>query len=1069
MPALRPSAALALTVASLAFVPALVMGCGNGGHGTPSGATRQTGQSQYASAPLPGSSNFGSHGAGESDNGGTPTAGAGGSGSSSGGGGSSGGAGLGGKSAGSTNATVSETDIYRVSGSRLYYLNEYRGLMIFDITNVDAPRLVGRAPVFGDPQEMYLDGNTAVIVVGDWYGTGTDGSPFYGSLARGLDCTDPANIKDVGDAPLRGYVQDTRVVGNVLYTVAQDYGWEYGWEYGWGGYYGYGGGGGVAVGASGGATPGLGSGSSQGPNVVLASVSFANGTLHKVSEQAVDGYNGIINVTSGSILLATTPPSTDPNDPYGESGTTTLQYVDITDSGGTIKPRGTISISGVLNGWGPDNGRWNLDFADEIHAHAIGCSGQYCGDNGYSYLLSTVDFTNPDAPSLTSTLSIDNLGWSAAARFDVEPGTAFQRLYLSPADYYDSDTGATPFSIYDLTDPAAPKLAGSTTLDGNIWMFMPEGDHVFALGNTYTPSGPYDQSLVEVQYVDVANPAAPAALGSTQFGDGWAWSPAEDTFKAFVVDSTQGLAVVPFSGWDYDSYQYTNGVELVQFGGLGITGSGTARTKGWVERGIFVGNRLYSLSDQAMAVIDYSNPSAPKVLGETTLARNVVSAQPQGSTIAELSSDWYGNDVTTSEMRVLPIANAAETTDTGNAASTTVNGVDAQVFHNGNLTYVVTDVQVPVTCDPNYYGGPTTPGGQCTGYTSQVTVVDTSGGGAVVLGSVQLPAMPYSYGYGWGWDGFWYYDWYDGADVAQVGGDALAFRRWFPQYSYDPNTGYPVYQDSLDALFVVDLSNATAPTVASLTITNDATTWWGNMQAIGDKLYTTHYEWIEQPDPGAPSGTVEWTRYYLDQVDLTDRAHPKIGQSINVPGTLVGASTEDPSVLYFADYDWDGDNENDAIAACKVDGGKCFLQSYTQLDGYVGNVIVQNDKAYMTVQEYDWMWEGTGAGTGGAVEQPYVELHQLDLTNPSAPVDRVSTNPDSGWGWLLGVQGDRAVVTSGWGPVAVDIYQLSDDNAPAYEQTVRTLGWGGANSITRQDNTLYLASGYWGVQPVQLQ
>jgi hypothetical protein len=97
-----------------------------------------------------------------------------------------------------------------------------------------------------------------------------------------------------------------------------------------------------------------------------------------------------------------------------------------------------------------------------------------------------------------------------------------------------------------------------------------------------------------------------------------------------------------------------------------------------------------------------------------------------------------------------------------------------------------------------------------------------------------------------------------------------------------------------------------------------------------------------------------------------------------------------------------------------------------------------------------------------------VELHQLDLTNPQQPVDRVATDANSGWGWLLGVQGDRAIVTSGWGPVGIDIYKLSDTQAPAFEQSVRTLGWG-ANAITRQGGTLYLASGYWGVQPIVLQ
>jgi hypothetical protein len=84
------------------------------------------------------------------------------------------------------------------------------------------------------------------------------------------------------------------------------------------------------------------------------------------------------------------------------------------------------------------------------------------------------------------------------------------------------------------------------------------------------------------------------------------------------------------------------------------------------------------------------------------------------------------------------------------------------------------------------------------------------------------------------------------------------------------------------------------------------------------------------------------------------------------------------------------------------------------------------------------------------------------------PADRSFTSAAAGWGWLLSVQGDRAVVTSGWGQVAVDIYPRSDTAAPAFQQTVRTLGWG-ANAITRQDNTLYLSSGYGGVQPIVLQ
>ena len=101
------------------------------------------------------------------------------------------------------------------------------------------------------------------------------------------------------------------------------------------------------------------------------------------------------------------------------------------------------------------------------------------------------------------------------------------------------------------------------------------------------------------------------------------------------------------------------------------------------ERGIFVHGRLVSLSDVALSVIDYGNHDAPKVTAALTLARNVIAAQPSGATIAEVSSDWWDNDVSTSEVRVLPLANAEESADAGDIPSALVDGINAQVFRNG--------------------------------------------------------------------------------------------------------------------------------------------------------------------------------------------------------------------------------------------------------------------------------------------------------------------------------------------------------------------------------------------------
>ena len=1029
------------TLASVGFSLALLGAC-SGGHpaGTGQPAQRLTGQTDFVSAPQLGgtSSTVGVGGGfGSAGTAAVPASNAGASASTP-----------------STSRAVQETDLYAVEGDRLYYLNSYRGLMVFDITNPDAPALLGRSPIFGDPQEMTVQNGICVVVVGDWYGQNTDGSPFHGSIVRGLDATDPTNITVVGEAKLGGYVQDTRVVGNVLYAVIEDYGWEYGWYDAWGGYYG---GGGVAspgIAIGGGTSSGYGYGGNATPAVVVASVSFANGVVTPVGLQTFPGTGGVFNVTPNAIMLATdvTGDGTSSNpDPVGQ---TSLQYVDISDPGGAIKLRGSIVVNGAVTGWGPDNGRWNLDFADGVTAHALGCGDSYCGDPSDSYILSTVDFSNPDAPVLESNFPIANLGWSAAALFS---GTS---LYLSPSDASFGTGATTPFSIYDLSSPTQPVLAGQTELTGSVWLYLPDGTRLFSVGSTNGESS----NQVEVQYLDVSNAASPQVIGTTTFGNGWAWTPAATTFKAVTIDDTQGLAVVPFSGWDYDASTYTNGVQLIQYSPTGITNSATAFSKGWVQRGIFVNGRLFSISDEALAVVNYANPAAPQVTSQLTLARNVVNAQPQGATIAELSSDWFGNDVTTSEMRVLPIANAAETSDNGTAVSTNIAGVGAQVFQNGTLAYIVTDVQHPAPCN-EWTSSPGAPSTGCTGWGEQVQVVDTSNGGAKLRGQIMLPDTPNGWD-GWGWGGFWYYDWFGGSEIVQVGSDALAFRRWYPQYAPTGPDGYPTYIDSLDALFVVDLSNPDAPAIASTTVTDDATAWWGDLQAVGNTLYATHYEWLTRPDPNAPSGTLWYVKYYLDQIDLSDRAHPKTGQKINVPGQLVGASSSDPNTLYTIDYRWDANNNprND-LDVVKISGGLAYLQSHTPLDGWVGNVIVQNDIAYTSVQEYDWM----NTAVNGVYNPPYVELHQVDLTNPQAPLDRVSTSQANGWGWLLAVQGDRAVVTSGWGPMGFDIYKLSATSAPVFDQSVRTLGWGGANSILRQDNTLYITSGYWGVQPVALQ
>jgi len=835
-----------------------------------------------------------------------------------------------------------------------------------------------------------------------------DGTPFHGSIVRGLDATDPGNIRVLGEARLGGWVRDDRVVGDVIYAVSEDYGWGYGW--------GYGGGvddaGGVSVG---------GASTTSRSSVIVSSVSFANGAIAQVDELRFDGWNGVFNVTPSAIMLASS----------GATDQTSLLYLDISDPGGTIVQRGARAVAGRVNGWGADNGRWNLDFADGKTAHVI---GQAAGYNG-GYVLSTVDFSNPNAPVLDSALTIAQTGWSAAARFDNN------RLYLSPESGYYDASQTTPFQVFDLTNPMAPKLAGTVAVPGSVWNILPApGSRLFTLGNDYQRLGEGD--AVSLHYLDVTNPAAPKLLGTSTFGQGWAWTPAAGTFKAFTMDAASGLVVLPFAGWDPAGRGYNNGLQLIEFTTTSVTTAGAAHTRGWVERGIFVGNRLVSLSDLSLAVVDYTNPKAPRVVTELTLARNVVTAQPSGATIAEVSSDWWDNDTTSSQVRVLPVANAEEAADTAAAVPTLdIDGTGARVFTNGHFSYIVTNVRTATPC-------PNATGGTCYERAQQVQVVDLANGGAVLRGKIQLPADRWGW-YGWGWGGFWWYDWWSGDDVVQVGGEVLAIRRWEPRYDAKGD-----YVASNSKLYVVDLANADAPNVASVVVQTDPQAWWGNLKVVGETLYTTHYEWIDDP-----SNERGWVKYYLDSIDLTDRASPRIGAKVNVPGLLVGGNAADPSIVYTIDYRWDGETTTNDFDVLRIRGSTATLLSHTTIHGWVGSTFVSGTQAYLSAQQY--IQDGNNLGSSK------VDLHAIDLSDPSHPRDRIAS--DQGWGWLLAVVGDRALVTSGWwGEQAIDVYRLRDGKAPRFEQTVRTRGWS-VNSVSRQDQTLFLSSGYWGVQKIPLQ
>ena len=224
------------------------------------------------------------------------------------------------------------------------------------------------------------------------------------------------------------------------------------------------------------------------------------------------------------------------------------------------------------------------------------------------------------------------------------------------------------------------------------------------------------------------------------------------------------------------------------------------------------------------------------------------------------------------------------------------------------------------------------------------------------------------------------------------------------------------------------------------------------MQVVGNPLYTTHEEWYQKSkDPASPS----LVRYFADRIDVSDRAHPRVKAKINVPGMIVGGSAQDPSLLYTVDYRWTGNSEVDDLDVIRVSGNTAEPLSAVTLDGYVGQTFIRGNTDYLSANLYS-----------PKASQPTVELHAVDLSEPSAPKDHVTTGTP-GWSWLLAVEGNVAVVQSGWRTGGVDLYLLQPGQPPVYRQSVRTNNLF-PNQISRQGNSLYLASGLWGVQRIDL-
>jgi len=134
---------------------------------------------------------------------------------------------------------VEEADIYRVDNDRLFYLNTYRGFIIYDVQDPKRPSVLSRLPIYGYPIEMFVSGTTVYALMRDalYLTQAKDKLKFERhnvSQLIAIDISDVRNPKVLKKVDIIGQLREgvSRKIEDTIYVVSyipQYYYW--GWSY----------------------------------------------------------------------------------------------------------------------------------------------------------------------------------------------------------------------------------------------------------------------------------------------------------------------------------------------------------------------------------------------------------------------------------------------------------------------------------------------------------------------------------------------------------------------------------------------------------------------------------------------------------------------------------------------------------------------------------------------------------------------------------------------------------------------------------------------------------------------
>ncbi len=808
---------------------------------------------------------------------------------------------------------VEEAEIYRIDANRLFYLNTYKGLVIYDLNDPLKPDRISRLPIFGYPIEMFISGNTAFALVKDALqlvevkGKLEFKKKSVSQLVT-IDLSDLKQPKVLQRFDIVGKLREgvSRKIGKTIYVVSYQpngYSWGWGWE--------------------------------QKTNTVDTAhvYSFDVSDPKAVKEigklQLFEGKafqvqlpgGGYVNKTFTGVAISATSnalmvvenwsnnayvPSQSCG-AYEHFQTSKVSMVDVSDPAGTIKVHTQFEQKGALG----DQFKQTYLFDEQTGKATYlgifsrdewgggGCSG---GQRVIQNYLVSIDVTDGKNPVELGSVSFGKPNETVRGSvFDPGRKVAYAITARAMDPLY-------ALSFADLKDLKVLSEIDGLSGDMSVFRFVEDRKFLLAVGRdnsggcTGFESG-WSSTQMAVSVIDVQDLSkirlvqrACVAVENSEWQSSSVTQNQDQAHKmiGMLSEPSLNLIAVPVSYWEKPSasshgwwwYEQRSAVGIMRWDlslydpALGhlqqkvlenlstfVHPSGEVRRSIFFKHGSDQRLMMITLSETHLALTDLSDPKHPKRLSEAEVAPFVRGVYQVGGHVVEAITSqnpyqyYYGSQPQRTEFRIKAMPATGSVEEQKPLASFSLGGISHAIAHGQKL------VLFRPESTGSYYGG-----GRL-----DLLVYDLSNPLQPKQGgSVQLPFGFYD---SWWWWGYYRssFSSYGGSWVQTASGLAAVHTDW----SWQNGTS-----SSSSRLFVVDLDDPAKPALSELALPADSGWEHFGVVAAEDEpalLYVTARRKIGEKQVGEQ--TFSLFKYYALAYRREQGAW-RAGEMVNVPGRL---------------------------------------------------------------------------------------------------------------------------------------------------------------------------------------